>query len=84
MALTNSSSKRLSISQEREVLKARSLSLKIERTRNEAFDEEESRQNHDKDLEDSINDHYQNFKAGSLKRKGKPEVTIIIYFATFR
>ena len=84
MALTNSSSKRVSINQEREVLKKRSLSIKIERTRKEDFDEEESRQNHDKDLEDSINEHYQNFKTGSLKRKSKPEVTIIIYFATFR
>ena len=80
MALANSSSKRLSISQEREVLKARSFSLKIERTRNEAFDEEESRQNHDKDLEDSINDHYQNLKTESLKRKIESGVRTILYF----
>ena len=83
MALTNSSSKRVSINQEREVLKAKSIRLKAESARDKEFDEEESRQRHDKDLEDSINDHYHNFKTGSLKRKSKPKVTIIIYFASF-
>ena len=83
MALTNSSSKRVSINQEREVLKAKSIRLKAEKARDEDFDEDESRQRHDKDLEYSINDHYHNLKTGLLKRKSKPEVTIIIYFASF-
>ena len=51
MALTNTSSKRVSILQQRDVLKASSIRLKAERIRDKEFDEEESRQKHDEALE---------------------------------
>jgi len=76
MALSNTSSKRVSILKQREVLKEKSLLLKLERSRNEPFDEEENRIKHNQDLEESINDHFQDSKTlSSLKKKIEPEVT---------
>jgi len=78
--LTNTPSKRVSIVQQREVLKEKSMLLKAEKSRNEPFDEVESRIKHNQDLEESINDHFQDSKTLSLKRKIEPEVTKTIFF----
>ena len=82
MALTNTSSKRVSIFQQRDVLKASSIRLKAERARDKEFDEEESRQKHDEALEESVNEHYKALKTVSLKTKSELVVITIIYFVT--
>ena len=75
MALTNTSSKRVLIDQQCGILQHRSTKLKAEKICNETFDEEESRLNHNQDLEDAVNDHFQDLETVSSKRKIKPEVT---------
>ena len=75
MALKNTSSKRVSIDQQRGILQHRSTKLKAEKIFNESFDEEESRLKHNQDLEDAVNDHFQDLETVSSKRKIKPEVT---------
>ena len=67
------------IEQQRGNLQHRSTKLKAEKIRNEAFDEDESRHKHNQDLEDSINDHFNDLKTTSLK-KNEPEVNTILYF----
>ena len=76
MAFTNTSSKRVSIEQQREVLQQRSTKLKAEQICNEEFDEEESRRKHNQELEDAVNDHFHDSKTVPLKRKIEPEVII--------
>jgi hypothetical protein len=76
VALTNTSSKRVSIEQQREDLQHRSIKLKAEQNCNEVFDEEESRRKHDQELEDAVNDHFHDLRTVPLKRKIEPEVII--------
>ena len=80
MALTNTSSKKMAIEQQRGVLQHRSTKLKAEKICNEAFDEDESRHKHNQDLDDSINDHFKVLKTTTLKKKNEPEVNTISYF----
>ena len=76
MALTNTSSKKMAIEQQRGVLQHRSTKLKADNICNEEFDEEESRHQHNQDLEDAVNDHFQDLKTVPLKRKIEPEVIL--------
>ncbi len=67
------------IKQQRGNLQHRSTKLKAKKSRNEAFDEDERRHKHNQDLENSINDHFNDFKTTSLM-KNEPEVNTILYF----
>jgi hypothetical protein len=68
------------IEKQRGALQHRSTKLKAEKSHNEAFDEDESRHKHNQDLQDSINDHFQDLKTISLKKTIEPEVNTILYF----